>query len=191
MRITAGALKGRPLFVPKGLNVRPTSDKVRQAIFNVLEHRDLGADFGLQDARVLDLFAGTGALGIEALSRGAAYAFLIDNAAASRATLRRNVEAMALTGKTKIWRRDASDLGRNINQAFDLAFLDPPYGTNLLAPTLASLHAGGWLRAHAVVVVEAARDTNIPCTDYFRLLDERIYGETRVALLRPSDTDNT
>ncbi len=98
---------------------------------------------------------------------------------------------MGLTGKTKIWRRDASDLGRNINEAFDLAFLDPPYGTNLLAPALASLLSGGWLRAHAVVVAEAARDTNIPSTDYFRLLDERIYGETRVAFLRPSDTDNT
>ncbi len=191
MRITAGALKGRPLSAPQGLNVRPTSDKVRQAIFNVLEHRDFGADFGLDDARVIDLFAGTGALGIEALSRGAAYAFLIDNSATSRATLRRNVEVMGLTGKTKIWRRDASDLGRNINKPFDLTFLDPPYGQNLLAPALASLHAGGWLQPHAIVVAEAARDTNIPSTDDYQILDERLYGETRVAFLRPSDTDNT
>ena len=189
MRITAGRLKGRPLLAPKGLNVRPTSDKVRQAIFNVLEHRDFGDGFALKNARLIDLFAGTGALGIEAISRGAAYAFLIENAIEGRATLRRNVEAMNLTGITKIWRRDASDLGRNINQAFDLAFLDPPYGKNLLAPALASLHTGGWLQPHAIVVTEAAQCEDIPSTDQYQILDQRRFGETQIAFLRPVQTD--
>jgi 16S rRNA (guanine966-N2)-methyltransferase len=189
MRITAGRLKGRPLLAPKGLNVRPTSDKVRQAIFNVLEHRDFGEEFALKNARVIDLFAGTGVLGIEALSRGAAFAYFIDNAVEERATLRRNVEAMNLTGTTKIWRRDASELGRNINPAFDLAFLDPPYRKNLLAPALDSLHAGGWLHPHAIVVTEAAKGEDIPTTDQYQILDQRRYGETHITFLRPIQTD--
>lgn len=191
MRITAGRLKGRPLLAPEGFKVRPTSDKVRQAIFNVLEHRDFGEGFALENARLIDLFAGTGALGIEALSRGAAYAFLIDNAVEGRAALRRNVEAMNLTGMTKIWRRDASDLGCNINKAFDLAFVDPPYRKNLLAPALASLHAGGWLQPHAIVVTEAAEDEDLPSTDHYHILDERRYGETQIAFLRPIRTNRT
>ena len=185
MRITAGRLKGRPLIAPEGKNIRPTSDKVRQAIFNVLEHHDFGADFVLERARVIDLFAGTGALSLEALSRGASYAFLIDNLAESRATLQRNVEAMQLTGVTKIWRRDATDLGRNINEPFDLAFLDPPYGKNLLVPALSSLQVGGWLQPHAVVITEAARGDDIPSTDSFQLLDEKYYGVTQVSFWRP------
>ncbi len=189
MRITAGRLKGRPLFAPKGLDIRPTSDKVRQAIFNVLEHRDLCEGFTLKGSRLIDLFAGTGALGIEALSRGAAFAFLIDNEIEGRATLRRNVEAMNLTGVTKIWRRDASDLGRNINEALDLAFLDPPYRKNLLAPALKSLHAGGWLQPHAIVVAEMAKDEAIPSTDHYEILDERHYGETQIIFLHPTPTE--
>jgi 16S rRNA (guanine966-N2)-methyltransferase len=185
MRITAGRLKGRALAAPEGRDVRPTSDKVRQAIFNILEHRDFGLEFTLEGARVIDLFAGTGALGIEALSRGAAYVFLIDNAAESRATLRRNVEAMGLTGATKIWRRDACDLGRNIGERFDLAFLDPPYRKNLLAPALESLQEGGWLHPHAVAVTETAREEDIPPSINFQILDERNYGETKLTFLRP------
>ena len=184
MRITAGRLKGRAIAVPGGLDVRPTSDKVRQAIFNVLAHGDFGA-FSLEGARVIDLFAGTGALGIEALSRGARYALLIDSAAESRAYLRRNVEAMGLTGVTKIWRRDAADLGRNSGDVFDLALLDPPYRKNLLAPALVSLASGAWLGSDAVVVAEMGADETLPSTDDFRLLDDRTYGETRIIYLKP------
>lgn len=189
MRITAGALKGRPLLVPEGLQIRPTSDKVRQAVFNVLENRDFGQDFAIENARVLDLFAGSGALGIEALSRGASYAILIDQAALSRAALRGNVEAMGLTGRTKIWRRDACDLGRNLSEAFDLIFLDPPYRKNMLAPALASLHAGRWLQSNSILVAESARDENIPSTDNYALVDERLYGDTRIAFLQPSNPE--
>jgi 16S rRNA (guanine966-N2)-methyltransferase len=189
MRITAGSLKGSPLFAPKGLNVRPTSDKVRQAIFNVLEHRDFGEEFALEHARVIDLFAGTGALGIEALSRGAAYALLIDNAAEARAALRRNVENLNLTGVTKIWRRDACNLGHNIHKTFDVAFLDPPYHMDLIPLTLASLHVGRWLHPCAVLVVEAAEDEEIIPTDQYEMLDQRQYGQTQVAFLRPASAD--
>ena len=189
MRITAGSLKGSPLFAPKGLNVRPTSDKVRQAIFNVLEHRDFGEEFALIGARVIDLFAGTGALSIEALSRGAAYALLIDTSAEARAALRRNVETLNLNGVTKIWRRDACHMGQNIHKSFDVAFIDPPYHLNLIPRVLASLHAGEWLHPHAVLVAEAALDEEIVPTEQYELLDHRKYGQTQVAFLRPAPAD--
>lgn len=184
MRITAGRLKGRILAAPEGMDLRPTSDKVRQAIFNVLEHHNFGNSFSIEGARVIDLFAGTGALGIEALSRGARYALLIDNAAKNRAYLRRNIEAMNLTGVTKIWRRDGTDLGRHNGAPFDLAFLDPPYRKGLVAPALTALCSGGWLRSQAIVVVETAADEIIPSTDEFERLNERTYGETKIGFLR-------
>ncbi len=182
MRITVGRLKGRNLAAPAGLGVRPTSDKVRQAIFNVLEHRDFGTGFQLDGARVIDLFAGSGALAIEALSRGGRYALMIDNAADSRAFLRQNVEALGLTGITKIWKRDATDLGKNTGEPFDLAFLDPPYRKSLIAPAMEALRTGGWLARGALLVVESAQDDDIPPTDDFAILDVRDYGETRVTI---------
>ena len=187
MRITAGKFKGRALTAPKDLSIRPTSDKVRQAVFNILAHRDFGFAFSLQDARVVDLFAGTGALALEALSRGARYALFIDEAAQSRALIRENVEALGLTGVTKIWRRDAASLGPlDTLGPFDLAFLDPPYRKNLLAPALAGLRDGGWLKAPALVIAEMAQEENIPSTDGYELLDDRVHGETRVAILKLS-----
>ena len=184
MRITSGRLKGCSIAAPEGRDVRPTSDKVRQAIFNVLEHHDFGTGFALQGARVIDLFAGTGALGLEALSRGARYALLIDNAHESRAYQRNNVEAMGLTGITKIWKRDATDLGKNIGDKFDLAFLDPPYRKGLILPALHALKEGGWLQPGALVIAEMASDEDILSTDEFDLLDDRSYGETRILFLK-------
>jgi 16S rRNA (guanine966-N2)-methyltransferase len=180
MRVTGGTLRGRPLAMPDGLAVRPTSDKVRQAIFNMLAHHDFG-NFALEGARVIDLFAGTGALGVEALSRGARYALFVDEAAESRALVRRNIEAFSLTGVTKIWRRSATDLGTLSGEAFDLAFLDAPYRTGLTERALASLKAGGWLKPGAVVVAETAADENIPPADDYRLVDRRTYGETALS----------
>ena len=182
MRITSGRLKGRNLVAPPDLRVRPTSDKVRQAIFNILEHQDFGA-FTLHGARVIDLFAGTGALAIEALSRGGRYALLIDDSAESRALVRQNVEALALTGVTKLWRRDATRLGPNSGEPYDLAFLDPPYRKSLVAPALAALRDGNWLSPSAVIVVETAADEEIALPAGFALGDERTYGETRVLFL--------
>jgi 16S rRNA (guanine966-N2)-methyltransferase len=185
MRITAGSFGGRTLVAPRDARVRPTADKVRQAIFNILTHNDFGA--GLDGARVADLFAGTGAMGIEALSRGAAFCLFVDDSAESRALIRQNVETLGLTGVTKIWRRDATKLGPMAAGAggpFELVILDPPYRKGLIAPALASLRDGGWLAPGAIAVVEAAEDETIPSTDGFAVLDERVYGETRVAILR-------
>ena len=185
MRITAGKFKGRTLAAPKDMSVRPTSDKVRQAVFNILEHRDFGFAFALQDSRVIDLFAGTGAMGLEALSRGARYCLFVDDSAASRALLRENVEVLSLTGATKIWRRDAAMLGPlDTLNPFALAFLDPPYRKNLIAPALAGLRDGKWLSSPALVVAEMAEDENIPCTYGYETLDDRVYGDTRVAILK-------
>jgi 16S rRNA (guanine966-N2)-methyltransferase len=184
MRITAGRFKGRGLFTPDDLAVRPTSDKVRQAVFNILEHNDFGMAFTLQGAKVIDLFAGTGALALEALSRGARFALLIDDDADSRGLIRRNVEALGLNGVTKIWRRDATRLGPVTGDAFDLAFLDPPYRRGLAVPALASLRDGLWLKPDALAVVEMAEDEELPGPEGYTRLDERIYGDTRVAFLR-------
>ncbi len=185
MRITAGRFKGRNLTPPKNMSVRPTSDKVRQAIFNILEHRDFGFPFGLEGARVIDLYAGTGALGIEAISRGARYCLFVDDAAESRALIRQNVETMGLTGVSKIWRRDAASLGPlDTLSPFDLAFLDPPYRKNLIAPTLAGLRDGSWLVSPAVVVAEMAEDETCPSTAGLEIVDDRVYGDTRVVILK-------
>jgi 16S rRNA (guanine966-N2)-methyltransferase len=186
LRITSGKLKGRTLQGPTDARVRPTSDKVRQAIFNILAHNDFDTGFALDGARVIDLFAGTGALGIESISRGAAFVLFVEDAAESRALIRQNVEALGLTGVTKIWRRDATDLGpmsAGAGGPFDLTFLDPPYRKNLLVPALAALRAGGWLAPGALLVTESSEEELAPEGDGYRLLDHRTYGNTRVAFL--------
>src|SRR5436190_21830898 len=163
MRVSGGKFGGRALAAPENLRVRPTSDKVRQALFNILAHRDFGA-FALEGARAIDLFAGTGALGIEALSRGARFCLFVDDDADSRALVRQNVETLGLTGISKIWRRDAADLGPlNIGSGspFELAFLDPPYRKGLADAALKSLKDGGWLTPGALLVVETATDETL------------------------------
>ena len=184
MRVTGGRFGGRTLVAPCDARVRPTSDKVRQAIFNILLHNDFGT--ALDGARAADLFAGTGALGIEALSHGASFCLFVDDAAESRALIRENIEALALTGSCKIWRRDATKLGpiaAGAGGPFDLVFLDPPYRKGLIALALASLRGGGWLADGALLVAEIAEDEDIPSTDGFTRLDERVYGDTRVLFL--------
>jgi 16S rRNA (guanine966-N2)-methyltransferase len=187
VRITGGTLGGRTLTAPPDDRVRPTSDKVRQAIFNVLAHNDFGVDFTLEGARVVDLFAGTGALGIEALSHGGAFALFVDDSAESRALIRTNVEALALTGVTKIWRRDATDLGpmaAGSGGPFELAFLDPPYRKDLAPRALASLREGGWLSANAIAVIESAKGEEVVVPEGFEMLDDRTYGDTSVKIAR-------
>ena len=188
MRITGGQYGGRRLAAPGDARVRPTSDRVRQALFNILAHNDFGIGFALESAAVCDLFAGTGALGIEALSQGARYCLFVDDDADSRALVRANVEALQLTGVTKIWRRDATalgPLGAGAGGPFDLVFLDPPYRKNLIPPALASLREGGWLAENALIVAEMAADETFEAPD-FQTLDERAYGETRVRFLTTS-----
>jgi 16S rRNA (guanine966-N2)-methyltransferase len=185
MRVTGGKLGGRRLIAPEDVRVRPTSDRTRQAIFNILEHRDFGMGFTLENAAVADLFAGTGALGIEALSRGARFCLLVDDSAESRALQRENVEALGLTGATKIWRRDATDLGplgAGAGGPFDLVLLDPPYHENLVAPALKSLRDGGWLNTQALLVIETAKDEGFDAEGYQRI-DTRDYGDTEITFL--------
>jgi len=185
MRITAGRFKGRNLVPPKDMTVRPTSDKVRHAIFNILEHKDFGFPFRLEGVRAIDLFAGTGAMGLETLSRGARYCLFVDDAAESRALIRENVEALGLTGASKIWRRDAAKLGPlDTLSPFGIAFLDPPYRKDLIAPALLGLRDGGWLVSPALIVAEMAEEEVCPPTDGFEILDDRIYGDTRVVILK-------
>src|ERR1700761_5022347 len=152
MRIVGGRLKGRTLLTPSSRAIRPTSERLRESIFDILEHRFPGQ---IEGARVVDLFAGSGAMAIEALSRGARFALFIDNGAEARALIRANVDALALGGVTRIWRADAAKLGSApAGGPFALAFLDPPYGQGLAGPALSSLVQGGWLEPDALCVVE-------------------------------------
>jgi 16S rRNA (guanine966-N2)-methyltransferase len=179
MRVVGGRLRGRSLQAPASRAIRPTSDRLREAMFDILAHRHAGL---IEGARVVDLFAGSGALGIEALSRGAGFALFVDNGAEARALLRGNVEALALGGVTRIWRADATRLGRApAGPPFDLAFLDPPYGQGLAGPALASLVAGGWLGAEALAVVEENAKAEISAPEGLTLADERLYGDTKLA----------
>ena len=182
MRIVAGRLRGRSLAAPSSRDIRPTADRLRESVFNILAH---AYDDPVRDARVLDLFAGTGALGIEALSRGAAFALFVDNGAEARALLRNNIEALRLGGVTKVYRRDATHLGpAHPLEPFTLAFLDPPYGRGLAAEALASLRDGGWLSPQALVVVEEAKSAQIVVPDGFCELERRAYDDTEFVVAR-------
>ncbi len=163
--------------------IRPTSDRTREAVFNILAHG--AAAVTLEGVRVIDLFAGTGALGIEAISRGAAYALFVEERAEARGLIRENVEALGLTGCTRIFRRDATDLGpaSQLGQ-FGLAFLDPPYGKGLGDKALASLLAGKWLTPGAVLVLEERAGIEIQAPPGLSVLDQRIYGDTQVSFIR-------
>jgi 16S rRNA (guanine966-N2)-methyltransferase len=186
VRITGGTLRGRNLAAPKDASVRPTSDKVRQALFNILMHNDFGVGFMLDGARVADIFAGTGALGVEALSQGASFCLFVDDNAESRALIRENVEAFGLTGVSKIWRRDATDLGpmnTGSGGPFDLVFMDAPYRKNLTLPALSALRDGAWLARDAIIIAETAEDEAAIDALGYRQIDSRIYGETRVEFL--------
>jgi 16S rRNA (guanine966-N2)-methyltransferase len=184
MRIVGGRLKGRALLTPSSRAIRPTSERLRESIFDILEHRFPGR---IEGARVVDLFAGTGALAIEALSRGARFALFVDNGAEARALLRANVEALALGAVTRIWRADATKLGSApAGGPFALAFLDPPYGQRLAHPALASLLDGGWLEPNALCVVEEASKAEIAAPIGLALVDERFYGDTKIAIFQAS-----
>lgn len=185
MRIVGGDLRGRTLLTPRSSAIRPTTDRTREAVFNVLAHAFPGR---IDGARVLDLFAGTGALGIEALSRGAAFCVFIEDSVEGRGLVRGNVEALGLTGRTKLFRRDAAALGdAGTLGPFDLVFADPPYGKGLASRALASAAAGGWLAPDALCVVEEAAGAPFDPGQSLDVLDERSYGETVIRFIgRPS-----
>jgi len=182
MRVIGGRLRGRTIAGPSSRDIRPTADRLRESLFNILMH---AYDDLFAGARAIDLFAGTGALGIEALSRGASFVLFIDNGAEARALLRQNVEALGLGGVSKIYRRDATALGSlHPHEPFNLAFLDPPYGQGLAETALASLRDGGWLVADALVIVEEALSAEFVCPAGFDELERRAYGDTEFVLMR-------
>ncbi|MCO5087909.1 MAG: 16S rRNA (guanine(966)-N(2))-methyltransferase RsmD [Methylobacteriaceae bacterium] len=182
MRIVGGRLRGRALKGPSSQAVRPTSDRLRETIFNILAH---GYDDTVENARVIDLFAGTGALGLEAVSRGARFALFVDEGSEARALLRENVEALGLGGLTRIFRRDATKLGdAPAGEKFDLAFLDPPYGKDLAPRALHALIEGRWLADGALCVIEEAAEVEIDLPPVLRALDRRAYGDTQIVFAR-------
>ncbi len=186
MRIVAGSLKGRAIVAPEGQGTRPTSDRARQAIFNVLEHAGWAEDV-LDGARVIDLYAGSGALGYEAISRGAAFCLFVETDDGARGAIRENMDAYGLFGRTRVHRRSATDLGPrpgSAGEAFTLAFLDPPYAKGLGEQTLAKLLEGNWLAPDAVVIFERGSDEPEIETPGYERMDERDYGAARVLFLK-------
>ena len=186
MRVVGGRLRSRPIAGPKSDGLRPTADRLRESLFNILAHGYgdiLAHGYGdpVAGARVLDLFAGTGALGIEAISRGAAFALFVDDGVEARALLRDNVGTLGLGGVTRIFRRDATRLGPvHPLEPFTLAFLDPPYRKGLTERALASLARGSWLARSALILAETSADEALTAPDNFTLLDQRSYGDTAV-----------
>jgi 16S rRNA (guanine966-N2)-methyltransferase len=182
MRVVGGRLRGRNIASPSSQDIRPTADRLRESLFNILAHA-----YGdpVEGARVLDLFAGTGALGIEAVSRGAGFTLFVDNGAEARALLRQNVEALGLGGVTKVYRRDATILGpAHPMEPFSLAFLDPPYGKGLAEKAVASLRDGGWLAPDALVIVEEATAAAFKAPEGFEELERRAYVDTEFVIMR-------
>jgi 16S rRNA (guanine966-N2)-methyltransferase len=181
MRIVGGRLRGRPLAGPPSDEIRPTSDRLRETIFNVLAH---AYDDVVEGARVMDLFAGTGAMALEALSRGAAFALLVDDSALARGLIRQNIEALGAGGATRLFRRDATRLGAaGPNGRFGLLFCDPPYGRDLAGPALTSAASGGWLDPGALAVVEERAGAFSPPAG-FEELERRSVGTTEVTFAR-------
>jgi 16S rRNA (guanine966-N2)-methyltransferase len=186
MRIVAGKFRGVSIEAPKGLATRPTSDRIRQALFNVLEHGAPRVEF--EGARVLDLFAGSGALGLEALSRGARFCLFVEESAAARAAIRRNVDALGLTGITKIWRRDATKLGEAGRlEPFDVIFCDPPYSKGLGERALAEAINRGWAEQGAIAVLEECAYAGIAWPAQFEEIDRRRFGDTEIIIARAGD----
>jgi 16S rRNA (guanine966-N2)-methyltransferase len=190
MRIVSGRWKGKALVAPAGDTTRPTSDRARQAVFNIIEHASWSP--GLRDARVLDLFAGTGALGLEALSRGAASCLFLDTDPNARAALSTNIEACAAGGITRVWKRDAACLDPmppSANGPFDLVFVDPPYNKGLDVAALTGL-ARGWLAQGGIIVLERGRGEGALAASGFEIVDTRDYGAAQVVFLGAKATPN-
>lgn len=184
MRIIGGKFRGRPIIAPKGDVARPTADRTREALFNILSSRD---DFDFEGARVIDLFAGSGALGLEAMSRGGQWCLFVETDAAARGAIRDNIETLGLFGATRLHRRSATTLGpkpAGVGPPFTLAFLDPPYRKDLAPPAMETLKRGGWLAEGAIVVVEQAKDEAPVAVEGFAEDDRRIYGDTQLGFYK-------
>ena len=187
MRIVAGDFRGRSLAAPSGQSIRPTTDRVRESLFNIIQTR---WPERLQNARIIDLFAGTGALGLEALSRGGSFALFVETRTEGRGLIRKNIESLGLTGLTKVMKRDATRLGaRGTIAPFDLAFADPPYGQGLGERAFAGLATHGWLKPGALIILEEKSGFQPAAIQGLKLLDKRRFGDTEMGFFeRVHDT---
>lgn len=186
MRIVGGEFRGRTLATPKSNEIRPTIDRTRESLFNIIGHVYPEA---LQQTRVIDLFAGTGAVGIEALSRGCKSALFVENSVEGRSLLWENIDALGLHGRARILRRDATNLGPANNiEPFELLFADPPYGKGLGEKALLAAHQGGWLAKDALVILEERSDVQVSVDPVFAFVEERTFGDTKMYFFsyRPS-----
>lgn len=182
MRIVGGEFRGRGLAAPRSNDIRPTTDRTRESLFNILSHAFPEA---LDGTRMLDLFAGTGAVGLEALSRGCRQALFIEDGVEGRGLLRTNIEALGLTGRARVFRRDATDLGPvGTVEPFHFLFADPPYGKGLGEKALRSAASGGWLVPGALVILEERADVQPVPQDGFEPIDDRLFGDTRMHFYR-------
>ena len=185
LRIVGGRHRGRRIEAPEGLEVRPTADRAREALFNILEHGQRRKDGAspLVGARVLDAFAGSGALGLEALSRGAAHATFMDNSAVARAAIRDNAKALGESANVTILQADATK-PRTAAAACDVVFLDPPYGSSLGAAALIALAERGWVAQGALCSIETGAREELAPPPGFEIVDQRRYGKAKINLLR-------
>ena len=182
MRIIGGRFKGRGLKTPSDQSVRPTSDRLRETLFNILAH---AYEDPMVQARVLDLFAGTGALGLEALSRGASFAQFVDDSAQGRGLLRANIELLGVAAVTKVFRRDATRMGQvHPHEPFSLIFCDPPYNQGLGDKALTSAYQGGWFAPKALILFEESSKADLSLPPELTLLETRDFGETQVMFLQ-------
>lgn len=184
MRIVGGEFSGRTIAAPKGRDTRPTADRVRESLFNILSHRD---DFEFAGARVIDLFAGSGALGFEAMSRGASFCLFVETDAEARGAIRDNIEVFKLFGTTRLHRRSATTLGpkpAGVGGPFTLAFLDPPYRKGYVEPALDTMRSGGWLAPGALVIIEQGADETPASAPGYDELDRREYGAAQIGIYR-------
>ena len=185
MRIVGGKFKGRSLVTPDGQNTRPTSDRAREAIFNILAHAEWAPN--LEGARVMDIFAGSGALGFEAMSRGGDFCLFVETDEAARGAIRDTIEALSLFGTTRVHRRDATQLGPRPGsqvETFNLVFLDPPYRKGLGEKALDELVRGNWLSEKAVIVFERAADEDDFVTEVWQKINVKTYGAAQVLFLQ-------
>ena len=182
MRIVGGEFKGKALTAPKSDNIRPTTDRARESLFNIITHN---YDVLNEDTRMLDLFAGTGALGIEALSRGVGFVLFVENSVEGRGLLRQNTTAFSLQGRSKIYRRDATNLGDlGGMQPFSFVFADPPYGKGLGEKAAKSMLDHGWLSENALFILEEKKSAAPETLEGFERLDARNVGDSQICFFQ-------